>query len=230
MDKEFRICDKTEYEKVVKPETKPEKGEIRMGWPSASPRACARCTASRSCTPCRATPSSPGCRTTSASACRSATASTSGTNRPATCAGCAPSTRLKATSTASSRHFTRRWRRRRAELSPRPGRAPAQQQVHLAAQAVGERRVEKGRGQRAGRRGEPQPLRARRVPRQAHGGEHQPHALREPRWRGASNSVGGPRRGRIADLNSHPYGERAPRPPFPARSTVSARRAARRCR
>jgi acetolactate synthase-1/2/3 large subunit len=29
--REFRICDKTEYEKVIKPETKPEKGEIRMG-------------------------------------------------------------------------------------------------------------------------------------------------------------------------------------------------------
>ena len=28
--REFRICDKTEYEKVIKPETKPEKGEIRM--------------------------------------------------------------------------------------------------------------------------------------------------------------------------------------------------------
>ena len=28
---EFRICDKTEYEKVIKPETKPETGEIRMG-------------------------------------------------------------------------------------------------------------------------------------------------------------------------------------------------------
>lgn len=29
--REFRICDKTEYEKVIKPETKPENGEIRMG-------------------------------------------------------------------------------------------------------------------------------------------------------------------------------------------------------
>ncbi len=29
--REFRICDKTEYEKVIKPETKPETGEIRMG-------------------------------------------------------------------------------------------------------------------------------------------------------------------------------------------------------
>ena len=29
--REFRICDKTEYEKVIKPETKPEKGEIKMG-------------------------------------------------------------------------------------------------------------------------------------------------------------------------------------------------------
>lgn len=29
--REFRICDKTEYEKVIKSETKPEKGEIRMG-------------------------------------------------------------------------------------------------------------------------------------------------------------------------------------------------------
>jgi acetolactate synthase I/II/III large subunit len=29
--REFRICDKTEYEKVIKPETKPEKGELRMG-------------------------------------------------------------------------------------------------------------------------------------------------------------------------------------------------------
>ena len=29
--REFRICDKTEYEKVIKPETIPEKGEIRMG-------------------------------------------------------------------------------------------------------------------------------------------------------------------------------------------------------
>src|SRR5450759_2737861 len=28
--REFRICDKTEYEKVIKPETKPEKGELRM--------------------------------------------------------------------------------------------------------------------------------------------------------------------------------------------------------
>jgi acetolactate synthase-1/2/3 large subunit len=29
--REFRICDKTEYEKVIKYETKPEKGELRMG-------------------------------------------------------------------------------------------------------------------------------------------------------------------------------------------------------
>ena len=29
--REFRICDKTEYEKVIKPETKPESGEIKMG-------------------------------------------------------------------------------------------------------------------------------------------------------------------------------------------------------
>ncbi len=29
--REFRICDKTEFEKVVKPETKPETGDIRMG-------------------------------------------------------------------------------------------------------------------------------------------------------------------------------------------------------
>jgi len=29
--REFRICDKTEYDQVIKPETKPEKGEIRMG-------------------------------------------------------------------------------------------------------------------------------------------------------------------------------------------------------
>ena len=29
--REFRICDKTEYEKVIKSETKPEDGEIRMG-------------------------------------------------------------------------------------------------------------------------------------------------------------------------------------------------------
>jgi acetolactate synthase-1/2/3 large subunit len=29
--REFRICDKTEYEKVIKHETKPEKGELRMG-------------------------------------------------------------------------------------------------------------------------------------------------------------------------------------------------------
>jgi acetolactate synthase-1/2/3 large subunit len=29
--REFRICDKTEYEKVIKEETKPESGEIRMG-------------------------------------------------------------------------------------------------------------------------------------------------------------------------------------------------------
>jgi acetolactate synthase-1/2/3 large subunit len=29
--REFRICDKTEYEKVIKPETKPETGEMRMG-------------------------------------------------------------------------------------------------------------------------------------------------------------------------------------------------------
>ena len=29
--REFRICDKTEYEKVIKPETKPESGELRMG-------------------------------------------------------------------------------------------------------------------------------------------------------------------------------------------------------
>jgi len=29
--REFRICDKTEYEKVIKPETQPEKGAIRMG-------------------------------------------------------------------------------------------------------------------------------------------------------------------------------------------------------
>jgi acetolactate synthase-1/2/3 large subunit len=29
--REFRICDKTEYEKVIKSETQPEKGDIRMG-------------------------------------------------------------------------------------------------------------------------------------------------------------------------------------------------------
>jgi acetolactate synthase-1/2/3 large subunit len=29
--REFRICDKAEYEKVIKPETNPEKGEIKMG-------------------------------------------------------------------------------------------------------------------------------------------------------------------------------------------------------
>jgi acetolactate synthase-1/2/3 large subunit len=29
--REFRICDKTEYEKVIKPETKPDNGELRMG-------------------------------------------------------------------------------------------------------------------------------------------------------------------------------------------------------
>jgi acetolactate synthase I/II/III large subunit len=29
--REFRICDKTEYEKVIKPETKPDKGDLRMG-------------------------------------------------------------------------------------------------------------------------------------------------------------------------------------------------------
>jgi len=29
--REFRICDKTEYEKVIKPETKPENGDLRMG-------------------------------------------------------------------------------------------------------------------------------------------------------------------------------------------------------
>ncbi len=29
--REFRICDKTEYDKVIKPETKPEKGDLRMG-------------------------------------------------------------------------------------------------------------------------------------------------------------------------------------------------------
>lgn len=29
--REFRICDKTEYEKVIKAETKPESGELRMG-------------------------------------------------------------------------------------------------------------------------------------------------------------------------------------------------------
>jgi acetolactate synthase I/II/III large subunit len=29
--REFRICDKTEYEKVIKPETKPDTGELRMG-------------------------------------------------------------------------------------------------------------------------------------------------------------------------------------------------------
>ncbi len=29
--REFRICDKTEYDKVVKPETKPAEGQIRMG-------------------------------------------------------------------------------------------------------------------------------------------------------------------------------------------------------
>jgi len=29
--REFRICDKLEYEKVVKPETRPEKGQIKMG-------------------------------------------------------------------------------------------------------------------------------------------------------------------------------------------------------
>jgi acetolactate synthase-1/2/3 large subunit len=29
--REFRICDKTEFEKVIKSETKPEKGELRMG-------------------------------------------------------------------------------------------------------------------------------------------------------------------------------------------------------
>jgi acetolactate synthase-1/2/3 large subunit len=29
--REFRICDKAEYDKVIKPETQPESGEIRMG-------------------------------------------------------------------------------------------------------------------------------------------------------------------------------------------------------
>lgn len=29
--REFRICDKAEYEKVIRPETKPEKGKIKMG-------------------------------------------------------------------------------------------------------------------------------------------------------------------------------------------------------
>jgi acetolactate synthase-1/2/3 large subunit len=29
--REFRICDKAEYDKVIKPETRPEKGEIKMG-------------------------------------------------------------------------------------------------------------------------------------------------------------------------------------------------------
>lgn len=29
--REFRICDRTEYEKVIKPETEPEAGELRMG-------------------------------------------------------------------------------------------------------------------------------------------------------------------------------------------------------
>jgi acetolactate synthase-1/2/3 large subunit len=29
--REFRICDKTEYEKVIRPETRPESGEIKMG-------------------------------------------------------------------------------------------------------------------------------------------------------------------------------------------------------
>ncbi len=29
--REFRICDRTEYEKVIKPETEPESGELRMG-------------------------------------------------------------------------------------------------------------------------------------------------------------------------------------------------------
>jgi acetolactate synthase I/II/III large subunit len=29
--REFRICDKTEYEKVIKPETRPESGDLRMG-------------------------------------------------------------------------------------------------------------------------------------------------------------------------------------------------------
>jgi acetolactate synthase-1/2/3 large subunit len=29
--REFRICDKEEYDKVIKPETKPEKGELKMG-------------------------------------------------------------------------------------------------------------------------------------------------------------------------------------------------------
>jgi acetolactate synthase-1/2/3 large subunit len=29
--REFRICDKTEFEKVIKPETKPEKGDLKMG-------------------------------------------------------------------------------------------------------------------------------------------------------------------------------------------------------
>jgi acetolactate synthase-1/2/3 large subunit len=29
--REFRILDRTEHEKVIKPETEPEKGELRMG-------------------------------------------------------------------------------------------------------------------------------------------------------------------------------------------------------
>lgn len=73
----------------------------------------APCTASRSSTPCRPTPSSRGCRTTSASAFRSATGSTSGTRRPATSAGCAPSTPARRTSTVSSPPSRRKWPARR---------------------------------------------------------------------------------------------------------------------
>ncbi|SCG02401.1 L-threonine aldolase [Streptomyces sp. Ncost-T6T-2b] len=68
----------------------------------------------RSSTRSRPTPCSPGCRTRSPSGSRSASASTSGTRRPGTSAGCAPSTPARTTSTPSSRRSRKRWRGRTA--------------------------------------------------------------------------------------------------------------------
>lgn len=58
---------------------------------------------------CRPTPSSRGCRTRSRAGSSSGTASTSGTRRPVTSAGCAASTPRKRTWTASSRRSRRSW-------------------------------------------------------------------------------------------------------------------------
>lgn len=86
----------------------------------------APCTASRSSIRCRPTPSSRGCRTTSASVSRSASGSTSGTRRPATSAGCAPSTPARRTSTVSSPPSRRKW----------PARRPLQTHLTLSGRCI----------------------------------------------------------------------------------------------